>query len=370
MVKIKSIAVLGAGNSGFTIAAHLGLLGYNVRIYEPKKFEENINVIKDIKEIKLTGAIEGVGKIEIATSDIKEAITGADLIFVAVPGFAHDFMIDEMIPYLEKGQYIIFLPGNYATLKMYKKLLDADKEDLVIIGETSSMLYACRKASPDTAYIRAVKNTLPLAAMPSNKTEELVSVSKTIFDSFRPSTNVLDISLSNPNCMVHVPTSILNAGWIEKTKGDFDFYWDGISTYVCSVIEKADKERVNVGKKLGIDLISLEKAFDVFYNLKAENLHKLLTTSEIHGNSGSPPNMRHRYVHEDTPYGLVPIASIAKMIGVETPMINSLIEIASAMNKIDYMKEGINIEKLHIDQLSIEQIITYVEKGTISNCCV
>jgi len=54
----------------------------------------------------------------------------------------------------------------------------------------------------------------------------------------------------------------------------------------------------------------------------------------------------HRYLLEDIGYGLVPITSIAKVIGVQTPTIDSLINIASILNNVNHWEAGLTAKKL------------------------
>lgn len=362
---IDTVAVLGAGNGGSTFAAHLGLKDFRVRLYEAPQFARNIEAIKQCGYIDLTGAIEGRGKVEKASCDMKEAVSGAQLIIVAVPGFAHDHIMSGVIDHLEEGQIMLFFPGNYAALRLYRMLKGKGIEKKVAVCETSSMLYACRRTGPSEVMVRAMKNQMPVGVIPSKDTKGIVERLKGVFEEFTPAQNVLGASMGNPNCMVHVPTSILNVGWIEHTKGQFDFYWEGISRSVCKVIEKLDQERVSAGEKLGVDLNTLADIFVDFYDLRAKDLHELLTTSEIHGHSNGPSDLRHRYIHEDTPFGLVPLASLARQAGEETPHIDAIIRLASTMNGVDYMREGITAEKMGLAEMNLQQISQYLEQGSI-----
>ena len=49
----------------------------------------------------------------------------------------------------------------------------------------------------------------------------------------------------------HPAISILNAGWIESTHGDFQFYIDGVTPSVAHILEVLDRERVTVASVVG-----------------------------------------------------------------------------------------------------------------------
>ena len=77
----------------------------------------------------------------------------------------------------------------------------------------------------------------------------------------------------------------------------------------------------------------------------------------------SPESLNHRYLTEDIGYGLVPMSFIAKYLDLSTPIIDSLINIACVLNKVDYWKEGLNIQDLGIDKIDPNSINKYVYSG-------
>jgi len=70
----------------------------------------------------------------------------------------------------------------------------------------------------------------------------------------------------------------------------------------------------------------------------------------------APRTLQIRYLTEDVPTSLVPIASVGKKFGVDTPVINSLIELASRLNNCNYWEEGRTVEKLGIENLSLKEL--------------
>lgn len=360
---IDTIAVLGAGNGGTAFAGHLAVKGFRVRLYESERFGENISEIKRTKRIVLTGALEREGRIEAASTRMEEVLRGAQLVIVAVPGFAHDHMMAEMTGCLEDGQIVLFVPGNYGALRFYQKLRERGIDKGIALCETPSMLYACRRTGPVSVAVRAVKRTMPVGVHPAVRTGEVVGRLQEVFGEFTAAENVLSASMGNPNCMVHVPASVLNTGWIESTGGKFDFYWEGISRSVAAVIEEMDRERVAVGDGIGADLCTLEKFFETFYDLRAGNLHELLSTSEVHGRSSGPPDLKHRYVQEDTPFGLVPLASLGRHLGVPTPNIDAVIRLVSTMTGRDFFAEGVAVREMGLDGMDRERISEFLQQG-------
>ncbi|MEA3507804.1 MAG: hypothetical protein U9R40_02650, partial [Synergistota bacterium] len=102
-VKKKTIAVLGAGNGGQTLAGHLSILGHRVRLFEHPDFRSNVNAIAARGYIELHGAVNGKGKIEMASSDATEVMGGVDAACMVAPSFAQEPLLETTLPHWEKG---------------------------------------------------------------------------------------------------------------------------------------------------------------------------------------------------------------------------------------------------------------------------
>ena len=55
---------------------------------------------------------------------------------------------------------------------------------------------------------------------------------------------------------------------------------------------------------------------------------------------------------------------LGKKFGVPTPIIDSMITIASAMVGTDFYKTGVTLEDLDIGHMDKEQLLEYLNKGT------
>ncbi|MBS3949163.1 MAG: NAD/NADP octopine/nopaline dehydrogenase family protein, partial [Peptococcaceae bacterium] len=79
----------------------------------------------------------------------------------------------------------------------------------------------------------------------------------------------------------------------------------------------------------------------------------------------APPTTLMRYITEDVPMSLVPIASIGNHLGVPTPMIDSMIHLASVIHETDYWAEGRTVDTMGLAELSVKQIRQLVLEGKL-----
>ena len=242
----------------------------------------------------------------------------------------------------EKQIYILS-PGSNGGALVTKKIFDkTDNAKKVVITETSTLPYASRNTEPGYVKVHLkVIGGLYLAAIPHNETARVLKLYQQVNPHTEAAKNLFQTMLQNGNPVIHPAVTLLNAALIERTHGDFLFYEEGVTPAVGRLMEAIDQERVKIGKKLGIKIIPdpelgvkqgymAEASYYPGYS-KAPGFKGIRAQSEIN----------HRYLHEDAGYGLVFLLDLAKSIGVETPHINSLLDIASIVSQRDYRKEAV-----------------------------
>jgi len=364
----KKVAILGAGNGGCGFAGHLALKGFDVCLYEDPQFKSNIDEIIERGGIDVSGKVEGFGRLSIASTNIEDVVLGADIVMVVVPAFAQIIMMEKALPYLEDGQVVVFNPDNFASL-IFRRMLDREgiDKDIKVAG-TASLLYACRRTGPAKVGIFYVKDLMYIAALPATDTDAVIQSLEDVYTQLVPARSVLEVSFGNVNYVLHCPTAVLNAGRIENTRGDFMFYWEGMTESVCRVMEEVDKEKIEVARGIGFSLMSAHDYLKNFYQAEkaGENLHDFVTHSRAHGGRGpdAPKDLHYRYVSEDVPNGLVPISLFGETVGVSTPVIDSVITLSSVMNEVDYRKEGRTLKSMGLSGKSRIKILELVEGGS------
>jgi opine dehydrogenase len=161
----------------------------------------------------------------------------------------------------------------------------------------------------------------------------------------------------------HPALSLLNAGWIESTHGDFQFYIDGATPSVARVLEVLDRERVTVASSLGIRARTAMEWLKLAYHTTGVDLYEAIHNQPGYYGITAPHTLNHRYIFEDVPMSLVPIASFASRYGVSVRGMESFIRLACIMHRTDYWRRGRTLDKLGIGGLSVSELTRYVNEG-------
>ena len=121
-------------------------------------------------------------------------------------------------------------------------------------------------------------------------------------------------------------------------------------------MEEADRERAAVCAALRVEMPALQAWMEDCYNIKGENLYDCIQKNEAYRGVKSPMNLKHRFIAEEIHAGFVPLASIARELGITTPVIDAFIQMAHVMTGIDYWTEGRTAEKFGFAGLSAEEM--------------
>jgi len=348
------IAVLGAGNGGLAMAGHLSLMGFEVRLFNRSK--ERLWGVKSTGEIELVGEIEGHGKISLATTSIKDAIENVELIMVVVPATGHKWIAEHIAPFLQDGQIVVLHPGRtFGALEFKQVLVNKGVTADVIVAEAQTFIYASRIVGPAQVRIFRIKNSIPVASVRAHLIPNVLSKLRIAYPQFVAGDNIFKTSLENIGSIFHPALTILNAGWIEDD-AEFQFYHEGATQSVVKVLEAIDRERVSVAESLGIRALSAREWLYLAYGTTGDNLFDAMRRNAGYRGIMAPRTLQVRYLTEDVPTSLVPIASIGKKYGVDTPVMNSLIELASILNGCNYWEEGRTVENLGIENLSLKEL--------------
>ncbi len=359
------IAVIGAGHGGKAMAAELAVRGYTVRLYN-RSYEH----IADIAarggiEVTLEDGEQEFGPVAYVTSDMAFALTGARLVMVVVPASAHRDIAIACAPHLRDGQIVVLNPGRTGGALEFRNVLrENDCTADVIIAEAETFLFASRSNGPAQAQIFRRKNTVPLAALPSTRTGEVLDVLQEVYPQFIAAPNVLYTSLNNMGAVFHPALTLLNAGWIEATGGQFEFYIDGVTPSTAQFLERLDRERVTVATALGIRAQSAHEWLARAYSAYGDNLHQAIHANPGYRGITAPRTLRHRYIFEDVPYSLVPISELGKRFGVDVWGMESMIQIACVIDGVDYRHRGRTLERMGLVGLSLQEITRLVETGS------
>lgn len=411
-LKDKPIAVLGGGAVGKTMAADCALAGKEVRIWDQPAFAKRNFLNIEKTGITLSGNQfsffgynrKGTAHVALATDDLAKAVKGAGIIIVATVAIAHEDIFRQLIPLLEDGQVIHILPDNCGTLIFRKLMREMKSTAKVIVGSWYTAPYGIRVVKRGGVVTNECKvedriTTIRGCALPAKDNEAFmasayyipafgaiidaegeVTISRKgeeFHHGFVTGNTVLDIILSNVNPVIHVPGTVLAVSTMQnfdtvlgQEKKNYSLYGFGACPAIAEVQAKFWDEEKALAKAMDIGLctVNYEDFFSrtTMYGKEYMGPDFAVPYEEKYENffGDGPFDLENRYITEDVPVGCWLMSQLGKKFNVPTPIIDSMILLASTMLKRDLAKGSkYTLDYLEIGHMDLEQLHKYLNEG-------
>jgi opine dehydrogenase len=345
---------VGTGVGGLAVAGHAGLIGSEVVVHDVR--EEAVGPVGARGGIEVRGKEEGFAPVEFATTDIARAVEGADLVVVTTQGPDQRAAAEAMAPHLSGDQVVLVKPGcTFGALEV-RAVLEAAGVDDVPVAEADSFAYGCSIPEPAVSEISSVKQRFGVAVLPSERRDEVVELVRQLFDQAQATPSVLHTGLGNMNAILHVAPMVLNAGRIEARcvrllRGRLHPVGDGRRAAM-------DDERVAVATALDVEVPTLEGWVEATYGVRGDDLYAIVQTlhRDVYGPLPAPTTLRQRYLTEDVPCGAVPVADLARQLGVFAPVTSACITVADALLGTAWSREGRTMARVGLEGASAQEI--------------
>ena len=360
-----TVAIIGAGISGLYLICELGILGgFALRLHDIDESK--------LADIKKSGGMEvegrGFAAVELVTAELRTAIDGADVIVLCTGGNFQETVARSLAPLLRDGQIILLIQGNTGGALVVRRALDAAGcKAAVDVAEMDNYPYSNWRRGPTKIEPIVRKRWLQIGVFPATRTDAVFARLAPLFPTAVKAANVIYPSFTNANAMLHVANCVGNAAKIERGES-YKFYSEGVTPAVAKLYEAINAERVAVAAALGAAVPTLADWFDRVYGVRGKDLVEscqLLTTNKDgpYQATGTPKSLDHKFVSEDVPTGLIPMAAIGDAVGVDTPALDALIRTACLMAGRDFAAEGRTLQRLGLAGQNAAGIRRIVENG-------
>lgn len=358
------VAVLGGGNGGHCMAADLTLAGHKVYWYElPEMAGGQFAPALASGSVTLTG-IGRTGTVRPArvTTDMAAALDGARLVNVVIPAFGHGRFFELMLPHLVDGQVVVLWAGDFGAIELYNLIRRRRPGLAVDVVEASTLPYGTRVTGPGAVELILTAPLLIASAVPATRNPEVLPGLTALWPCVAPAQNALSAALSNPNPIVHPPGSLLNAGRIQHSRGNFYMYGEGITEAVARVIRHVYEETAMIAEAYGCQVLKYEdRDFRTPVSIMGVAFQAPFDTAGEIARILGPKSVHDRYITEDLPMGLVPAAQLARLAGRPAHLIEAIVYLGSSVCDQDFWRQGRTLDKLGLAGMTVEQIRRLVD---------
>ncbi|MBX9590575.1 MAG: NAD/NADP octopine/nopaline dehydrogenase family protein [Hyphomonadaceae bacterium] len=356
------LAVLGGGNGSLAAAGDLALAGHEVRLWRRDRAAVlahnaagGLITVKDFRG-------QHMARPALVTSDMAEAVRGADLVLCPAPATAQADIARALAPHLADGQVVFLPPGTFGSVLFAKTARDAGNRAEVAFAETGTLPWLTRKHGPFEAAITIRAKRLPTGVFPlTRQTHALAVIGRAFPGVIEPCGDALSGALMNAGPIIHPPLITMNAAPLEHFER-WDIHKEGTQPAARRVTDALDRERIAIRQALGYGAPHFPLA-----NHYAREGEEWMYGRGSHDKLTDSGDWRerivlteHRYMLEDVRIGLSFLASVGALAGVETPLVRAFLAIGSAVCGEDFMRTGRTLARLglgHLDAAGLKSLL-------------
>jgi opine dehydrogenase len=357
-----NVSVLGGGNGGYATAADLALAGHRVRLWRRNAAE--------LAPVLIGGSItlaaeerQGIARLDRATTDIGEALDGAETVVVPLPATSHEELAGRLAGRLTGKEVVLLTPGTLGSFVIARALARAGAVLPFAFAETGTLPFLARKTGPATVTAPVRAANLPVGVFPGARAKSALERVRALFPATRPCVDVLDAALTNVGPVIHPPLVLVNAASIDA--GRFDIHAAGTSASARKLIDAVDAERVAARQGIGYPPPHYAMATTYYDEARAsEGLYGAGARAKLvaSGLWSEALTYEHRYVSEDVALGLTLLESAGRMAGVPTPAVSGLLGIFGALLGRE-LAGGRALDHLGLGDLTRREVLTLLEQG-------
>ena len=350
--------IVGAGNSAHALSCYLTQQGHSVSMYarNPAKIEE----LQRTRIVRSIGKIEGEFELRHVGSEPGPFIAQCQTIFVCTTADAYIDVMDQIGPYLEPGHEFILFSSKFGGSSEVEYYLHRCKRRGIKVMETDA-LFACRIQEPHSVWIRGFKDWNLYSGPRHSQTLKYGQIVTRFFPSLEPAQNLVQRGLTDFGALAHALTVVVNANSVDRQE-QFLFYYEGFTERTIRLLETMEREFQSVANAYGTSLIPARELLDRYYGCTTTSLLQAMKTVPNYRYSTSPESLSTRYLHEDVPCTLVPVHYLAQLAGLRTPVVDSVIAMATVVGETDFLATGRTLERLGWDHYGADEIREWLQR--------
>jgi len=361
------VAICGSGNAGHALAVVLS-----------QNFEGDVNWLIGSEEkadllrrrtsadgLQSTGVIKArADRLRTISSDPAEVISGADIVMIVVPAFAHAAVLSRIKPYVAETATVGCLPTRGGFEFEASRLIGPGGRPTLFGFQT--LPWSTRVVDlGETVNFGAAKAKVVMAALPAGEGPDLAGqLSKLLGTTLVSTDGFINLTLGNPGQYIHpglMYGHFRTWNGEEYTEDTIPMFYAEATEEMGHIVEQLSFDALLVARKIEEESrgrLDLSDVAPVHEWLRSSYSHvtgdvttvaTCFRTGPIQARKApvtqvSPgrfmPDFDYRYLREDIPFGLVITSAFGEVANVPTPTIDEVIAWAQSKMHKSYLVDG------------------------------
>lgn len=324
-----TVSVFGFGVYGQAVASVLSMGGHRVSLIGTECRGPRACDVWTQGRAHYTTSVE----LHSAESD-RQAIKSSDAIVMAVSGTEYGAAFEHIVPSLNSGQTVFIVGAAFGASFEVGAAIYRRRRDLALNIVETSQPFTAANAGAEGLKIHGLRERLVIAGRTLNETRAGLQVGNSLFSGLVPASNVLERGFCNMEKWLETASCLF------AVFGPDGYNTAGPSSAKSAVVVALRAEIESLGRAYGVTRIVEQQATNHASGLSSEALKEFIELSVI----------------ED----FVMLSSLARLMYLQVPLIDSIIELASIVTGSDLRKEGRQLDDLGLIGMDATEIVELV----------
>jgi hypothetical protein len=328
-----TVAVFGYGEFGQATAGLLAATGHRVRLLG------GITAVTSKCQYTTQDNAHHTAGVDFETpTDIRQTLRHAQCIVASVNGTEYGALCEDLVPVLSSGQTLYLVGAAFGAALEVEHTLGRKRSDLALNIVEVDCPFNSFELTGSSLSLSGVKSRVVLAGRSLNETRTALSEGASLFSSLVPASNLLERGFANID------------RWLQTASILFEAFAPPADELVRATAANGAKPLSAVLASLRAEIQLLAKAYGVSRLPDSGSINKLeLPMTALKRELG-------RRVIED----FIILSSLARIVYLPLPILESVIELSSVVTGLDLRKEGRQLSDLGLIGMDAHEIIEHV----------
>lgn len=337
----EKVCIVGGGNVGTVLAGVMASNGYRVSVLTDRPEQWGRRVTVDTPEgAALTGPVE-------ATSRPREALLGADVVLLCLPGPAISGKLKLIKPWLSPD---VMVGSVFSCTGFFIMAIDELGRDARLFGLQRVPFISRLECYGHSARLLGRRDCIHMAFSNIPVDDSVINLFSSLFVTpVSPLGHPMEVTLTNSNPILHPSRLYSMFKDVDAPMDEVPMFYADWNDESSRLLIECDEEFQRVVKAVGLPENAVPRLLDYYESWDAASLTRKIRSIPAFKTIKAPmkaveggflPDFDNRYFTEDFPYGLLLVKMIAETVGVATPAIDSVIQWYQTQVGRRYIEDG------------------------------
>ena len=353
------VAIIGDGKRSLAIGSFLSLSGHSVRLWSP---DGKSPAECEIRQ-RQASVVHKRAKTHFATvtKNLASVLEDAPIVILSSPTTEYGAILACLTPYLANGQTVVLANAPLGAALQFSKGLGEMRPELKVNTLEMGSLFDFVKIEGETVIVSGPRVKVSICGISRNETRRGLSVASNLWSGLVPTSNILERGFTEAERLLRPALRLFYM--LGTQSGEIRDLSQSLTDGLVSVIAGIGLELQSIARAFGVVVPGLGQILtdyygasgDSFKNIVLDAGQSMISEESVVLREDSLERLRHE-VGET----FVLLSAFATLSRLPVPLVDAVIELASAVTNCSLRREGRVLSDLGLVGFDVQEVVELV----------